>query len=302
MFGKPKSRYFRYLWQNPELGSLIINRKRDISICYVLLLLYIAFIVTLFFTFDFVFITHSTLISFFHPLVKMNAPNYMNLPCLQVAKDDMKTDEDKEHLVGSWACSMLKHVFKDGKWIITPEKQKQGSKKRPDLVVEEVSFSETGEASRTVRLIVELKSEKGNRFEDGLDQVVTEIQETVESVIDCYIMVQKGTNIGFFEYHNDMEEKEQETDVPHFRRCVPITSNYENQDTGVPLVFMGQMPVPDDLLPIYFKTEKLRKKTSLREEASQMLTPCVFNLDKHPKEISYIFNKMANEPPRTSPC
>lgn len=53
-------------------------------------------------------------------------------------------------------------------------------------------------------LVMELKSRTGDRFEDALYQVVEEIAETMESSIEAYVVVQRGTKIAFFEYHNDI--------------------------------------------------------------------------------------------------
>lgn len=147
-----------------------------------------------------------------------------------------------------------------------------------------------------LHLLMELKSnDKSIRFEDALSQVVKEIEETMEEIIECFVVVQCGTRIGFFEYHNDQSNLNEEG-IPHFRGCVSVTEDYsiEGRMTSI------MTNKPQDLQPLYHNHEKLRKKTDLREEARRYQTKCVFDLINHAEDVDKIFYHMANNPPRSS--
>lgn len=120
-------------------------------------------------------------------------------PPVQVITDEGYENKKKhyEHYVGSWACTMFKQVFTLQNWVITPERTVPHSKKRPDLTVEKVEGG-----NLKVRLLMELKSNDPKiRFEDAVRQVVAEIAESMENDIECFVIVQCGTRIVFFEYH-----------------------------------------------------------------------------------------------------
>lgn len=234
----------------------------------------------------------------------MVAPNYCSSISLQFAKNRIKnppytinsigsyTPIPYEHHVGSWALTMLKTVFNEPEWIITPEKKDDHSKKRPDLVVEKVSPQGT---ESHVYLIMELKSKSGDRFEDALAQVLDEIAETMQHTIEAYIVIQRGTKIGFFEYHNDVSNLDEEQ-IPHFRGCVSLTQTYTIDGNNT----MVLNDVPNDLDLLYHNYQRLRKQTSLRHEAAQYDERCVFDLDIHEREINFLFHHMVNKPPRSS--
>lgn len=201
-----------------------------------------------------------------------------------------------EHHVGFWACTMLKEVFDSPKWVITPERRVDYTKKKPDLTVEEAVGT-----NLNLHLLVELKSNQhGIRFEDALGQVVRHIKETLEDQIECFIVVQCGTRIGFFEYHNDRGNLYEET-IPYFRGCVSMTQSYE---------IGGKMTTiledkPDDLLPLYHDYERLRGVndeyvTGSRRKAGKYPESCIFDLEKHEREICWLFHYIANNKPRTS--
>lgn len=142
---------------------------------------------------------------------------------------------------------------------------------------------------------MELKSSTGDRFEEAIVQLVNEIAETAEDLIEVYVVVQRGTKIGFFEYHNDVSNLDEEN-ITHFRGCVSLTQYYKinGNDTHV------LINKPNDLEHLYHSYEKLRKTNKIREDANDYDIPCVFDLDKHEREINFLFYHMANNPPRSS--
>lgn len=229
-------------------------------------------------------------------------PSYTSFLALQAAKQRIINPPEVlhqgvleprpyEHHVGTWACTMLKQVFNSGNWAITPEKADQYSKKKPDLFVEEIVDNKF-----RPHLMMELKSnDKKIRFEDALHQVVKEIQETMEEVIECFVIVQCGTRIGFFEYHNDQTNLDEE-DIPHLRGCVSLTQSYMIQ--GRQTTIMTNKP--NDLLPIFHNYEKLRKSTDVRKEAKEYKEKCVFDLEKHENYIYILFHHIARSAPRSS--
>lgn len=217
------------------------------------------------------------------------SPSYTSLPALRraeqriidpptVVKDDESTEKiHYEHYVGTWACTMLKHAFHDGKWAITPEKADIVTKKKPDLFVEEV----VGDEFRT-HLLMELKSNDPTiRFEDAVAQVVKEIGEMMEKIVECFVIVQCGTRIAFFDYHNDQSEMDFEG-ISHFRGLVSLTKDFRGK--------IAMQNKPDDLLPIYHNTSRLRSQTKVREEASEYEEECVFDLTKHKDHIDFLFD------------
>lgn len=235
----------------------------------------------------------------------MSIPNYCAQPSLRFARERIVNPplvQDKkgqsvnkayEHHGGSWAFTMIHSVFQGPKWIITPEKTDKTSNKRPDLVVERLNDANT-EAEHY--LFMELKSSTGSdRFEEAVAQIVNQITETMEDGIEAYVVVQRGTKIGFFEYHNDISNLD-EDGIPHFMGCVSLTQSYE---IGGVLATVLPNPPPDlDLL--YHNYTRLRKKTETRDEAAVYRTKCVFDICKHEKDIEFLFDHMVNQKPRSS--
>lgn len=234
----------------------------------------------------------------------MAVPDYCAQPSLQYAKQRIKNpplsvvgkkgdvvNKHLEHHVGSWACTMVSKVFNEDHWIITPEKRDKDSKKRPDIVVEYVNK----ESDSTYHMIMELKAADGERLEKALHQSVNNIAVTMEADIEVYVVVQRGTKIAFFEYHNDISNLDEE-DIPHFKGCISLTQDYEIQ--GQLASVMANKP--NNLEHLYHDYKRLRKTTEVREEAAKYDIPCVFDLDQHPLEINFLFHHMANNFPRSS--
>jgi hypothetical protein len=185
---------------------------------------------------------------------------------------------------------MLKSVFHGPEWIITPEKTDKNSKKRPDIVVEKLKDTDTEHY-----LFMELKSSVGDRFEDAISQIVDEIAETMEEKIEAYVVVQRGLKIGFFEYHNDVSNLDEE-DIPHFKGCISLTQNYPIKGE-VTEVLSNQ---PSDLELLYHNYNRLKKKTDNREDAKEYKINCIFDICKHQEQINFLFNHMVNKEPRSS--
>jgi len=224
--------------------------------------------------------------------------DYCAIPSIQFA---MKRIQDPsslghgprpyEHHVGSWAFTMLKTVFHGPEWIITPEKTDENSRKRPDLVVEKFK---DGKAEHY--LFMELKASEGDRFEDAISQVVDEIADTMEEDIEGYVVVQRGLKIGFFEYHNDVSNLDEEN-IPHFKGCISLTQDYK---IGGKVTKVLSEPLPADVDFLFHNHTKLRKVTENRDAAAEYKTPCIFDICKHQKVINLLFDHMVNKNPRSS--
>ena len=212
-----------------------------------------------------------------------------------------------EHHVGTWACTKLKEIFSNGMWAITAEQIDPYTKKKPDFVVERASLAAPLQSTpghtvnMTLHLAMELKKQ-GQRIEDALVQLCESLEETVDekgntenSEFEIFAVVISGLEIGFFEFHMDISNLEEEN-VPHFRGCVSLTQDHNS---------MGNLSVPipnkpNDLQKLYFKGENLKKHTPTRLEAEMYTTPCIFNLEKHQQLVHDIFQYMANNKPRSS--
>jgi len=166
---------------------------------------------------------------------------------------------------------------------------------------------------------MELKSSEGDRFEEAVAQSVENILETIDemgnagtgakgmatkdALFDVYVVAQRGTKIGFFEYHNhDMEE----LNISHFRGFTSLTQDcvngYKNE------IVLHHKPNDLDILfhnSDNLRTEKLKGKDAekiqaIRAEAEKYTIPCVFDLEKHEEEINLLFNHILRHKPRTS--
>ena len=212
-----------------------------------------------------------------------------------------------EHHVGTWACTKLKEVFSDQNWAITPEQKDPNTKKKPDFVVEKAIQPASSQSIpgptviMKLHLAMELKKEN-QRMEDALVQLCESLEETIDtkgntfdSQFEVFAVVQAGLEIGFFEFHMDQSNLDEEN-IPHFRGCVSLTQDYPIND-------VLQVPIPskpNDLKKLFFDYDKLRKETDIRLDANEYSTPCIFNLEKHQQQIHDIFQHMARNEPRSS--
>jgi len=111
-----------------------------------------------------------------------------------------------------------------------------------------------------------------------------------------------GERIGFFEYHQDRDNLDEEG-IPHFEGMVSLTTSYDF--SGNPTRIMDDRDIPTDLEKLFHNTGGLRtvqdpEQQEIREKARLYKTPCIFNITKHTKEIEYMFNHMENNKARSS--
>lgn len=235
-------------------------------------------------------------------------PNYMNSAGIQLAIARIKSPPSVHRVdnkgkqifkpisyefhVGSFAFTMVKNIFKDPEWVITPEMSDKFSNKKPDITIEKVK-----NGNLETYMIYELKSATGDRLEEALNQSITSIVETIDekgqndNEFETFIVVQRGLDIAFFEYHNDVTNLDEEG-IPHFRGCVSLTYSGMNQTQVIQL--------PASLKKLFFDEKNLIKETDIRKEAEKYQIPCVFNLLDHGKEINFLFHHMATNNPRSS--
>jgi hypothetical protein len=209
-----------------------------------------------------------------------------------------------EHHVSTWACTKLSETFtSSGDWAITPEQRDQNTHKKPDFTVEKAIMNPSNhKISMKIHLCMELKKKGGDRIEDALNQLRNSLEETLDTKgntykdeFEIFAVVQSGLDIGFFEFHEDQSNLDEE-DIPHFLGCVSLTQDYKIK--GVDQVVIPNKP--NDLLPLYHNFSKLRKETDVRLDAKEYNTPCIYNLDKHQKEINDIFCYMESHKPRST--
>ena len=197
-----------------------------------------------------------------------------------------------EHHVGSWALTKLGQVFPASSWIITPEKTDEYSKKKPDLVVERL-FDNNKQA--VPHLLMELKKNGPSvRCEEALSQLVLEIAETFETVMNVFVVVQCGTKIGFFDYHNDVSNLDEEN-IPHFRGCLSLTERFGE----------GNQPfsaLPIDLEPLRYDVPACmtdQNRIDIRGDAEDYQVPCIFDIHRHGAFVDYFFNFISLNAPRS---
>lgn len=215
-----------------------------------------------------------------------------------------------EHHVATWACTKLKEVFSHGDWAVTPEQTDPHTRNKPDFVVEKAIraaaplHSISGvTVNMKLHLAIELKKQDGDRLEEALDQLRESLEETVDqqgydsdNEFAIFAVVQRGLDIGFFEFHMDQTNLDEEK-IPHFRGFISLTQDYTIKGTAQPVVMPGK---PKDLQKLYFNHDNLRKQTPTRKDADNYTTACIFNLEKHQKEEHDLFQYMENNKPRAS--
>lgn len=147
---------------------------------------------------------------------------------------------------------------------------------------------------------MELKSLGGDRLEDALHQTTSELHTWMDNtILDVYIVIQRGTKMAFFEFHsnsNDVEEV-----CPSVFGCTSLTQSFliDSKEQTI------MANLADNLEQLYHNTDKLKntnqEKKELREKAGNYKVPCVFDLDLHENEINFLFHHMAHNPPRAGP-
>ena len=234
-----------------------------------------------------------------------SVPNYLSSLALNRAKwriENPPNNKYYEHHVGSWTATLLKNVFTNDPWLLTSEKADEHSFKKPDFVIEKALSNEESH----MHLICEIKKYGGDRMEKALDQAVNHIAETIDDLgnnnnnkFEVFILVQRGLDIGFFEYHNDISNLDEEG-IGHFRGCVSLT---QNQPTGHAVIDENT----PDLKPLFFDSGKLRTEKltnedeqNIRDEAMEYNIPCIFNINHHHNEINHLIHHILTNEPRSS--
>lgn len=231
-------------------------------------------------------------------------PNFCALPALQAAVHRIKTfPVSNEDFVATWCTTMVKEAFSGGNYAITPERriflQDTNSWHKPDLVVEKVYNNNL----LIPKVYFEFKKEKSDRFEDALSVMSNYLGTETEDYCfqeknapgSVFVVVMRGLEIGFFEYLLYHDEFDSE-DIPHFRYTIPLTQGVTFKEWGSLDPILRKIPA--DVKPLYHDTNNLRKDTDNRRDAAKLLTPCVFHVEKHQKEINFFFHHMATNDSR----
>ena len=213
--------------------------------------------------------------------------------------------------VASLVCTMLKNAFRGRNWIITPELSITETKLKPDFVVENIrTMPNAGtDVFAFIHLAVEIKSANGLEMEQAFQQVVfavesrlpDEASHLVKVFHGMFIVVQRGIFITFFELHCDKNKRTYESvdtlnelNIPNFYACTSLTQEY----MGKPAVLVPG----ENVLCLSSETKGTSTKDEVvetRKQAKKYDIACVFNYIQHAKEISFLFDYMANNEART---
>lgn len=249
-------------------------------------------------------------------------PTFVEPIGIQLAQDRLLNPPQVipyEHHVGSWAMTKIAQHFHQAKWVITPEQALSTSEtiqgtsrprvKKPDVMIEE-AYQKSNQTVHQLRIhaAFEFKKTGGDRFEKALSQLNASIESTLseqgydESRFETFAVVMCGERIGFFEFHHDRDNLDEE-DIPHFDGMVSLTTSYvlDGRSTRI----MDDTDIPTDLEKLYHNTKSLgtlqnADQQAIRDKAELYQTPCIFNITKHTKEIEYLFNHMENNKARSS--
>lgn len=224
----------------------------------------------------------------------------------EIVKKGVPKKVKYEHHVGTWACTLVKEIFHETNWAVTPEKRDERSNKKPDYVVECITnFDPQSEEylSLDIHLAMEFKKVGGLRLEEALSQLTDTMKETLEerdyNSYQVFFVVQVGMKIGFFEYHLDQTNLEEEG-IPNYKGCVSLTQGFIKRDgTLIPPVLEPPLseitPKPSTL---FFNTRRLKKDTKNRREAKEYSVPCIFDLVSNRKHIHFLFQHIKANNPR----
>lgn len=178
----------------------------------------------------------------------------------------------------------------------------------PKALEEKVTHYEhhVGSWACTMLVFYEIKKHKGDHLEKALEQVTEAIYMTGDEtgVHEFFVIIQRGLEIGFFEfqttYHPEMDEKE----IDHFKGCVPLLfSNEQIGDYNGPKGELMKNKVEEILSNKHSGVQKLLHRNTKKDEeslddAKKVQTPCIFNLEKHKEEVDLLFHYISTAKPR----
>jgi hypothetical protein len=218
----------------------------------------------------------------------------INPPANSIVPESSKNTAYEWH-TGSFGTTSASVFFPGTEWILTPEMIQPGSRKKPDLVIEKM----VGDKPQ-IHVMMEYKGDNGDRFEKALKQLVDTIHETVENMgytlgedLAMFLVVIRGRKIGFFEYHNLIPLKNGSyEDTPTMYGCTSLLGSC--QEKGPVIVVQGASK-------IFYDADKLKGakgEEEIRELAANYKVDSVLDLEKHEKEIQYLYNWIAGNQPR----
>ena len=62
---------------------------------------------------------------------------------------------------------------------------------------------------------MEFKPESGDRFENAFNQAASDLHDTMDGDINVYVVIQRGTKIRIFVYHDDITPESSPSDHVH---------------------------------------------------------------------------------------
>lgn len=141
---------------------------------------------------------------------------YMDDPLIKAAVNRLDSVHH-EYEVGRAVVAILRKYFPQDKgWTIVPEFLVP-ERKKPDYCVEK--FTGGTSPTFTPKVFIEIKSRQGDTTEKALDQVTSSMVQTVDRLggdFACFIILVKGKQIGFFEYHNDRSNLAEDGVMHHY--------------------------------------------------------------------------------------
>lgn len=233
----------------------------------------------------------------------MSTPKHASELALRLAEERIQSPANNkpyEHHVGTWACTMLSRHF-TGDFLITPEKIENQSKKRPDLTIEKLNENVPNVSVYHVAYELKKKDSEEQLY-DALNQVTKAIGQISEEEgsVEMFVIVQRGMELGFFEYFSYKNMLDEE-DIENFKGCVPLTYKHKS------LLFVEEEAekklseiiknLPSDLSHLISKPLR-RKSSDTLNEADNIQTLCIFNLNIHKNEIDSLFHYIATFSPR----
>lgn len=267
----------------------------------------------------------------------MSIPQYSYSRPVQAALHRIKnppTGISYEHHVSTWAGTMLKKVFHSDDYTLSSEVIDPYQNSKPDFLIEKV----TNQDKLVRHLYVELKKVGGDLFEKALDQATKDIRATIEqeseTVKECFVVIQRGLDIGFFEYHARQEDLK-EKGISNFRGCVSLTQVFST-DEDMPYTNEDIMDYADTLnhnpmdkidqslqqcvgfdnqyqriiVPRALATTGLKQLSfgdyrgnnkdllRIKNDAKLYTVPCVLNIEQDQDLINYLFHYMSVQTPR----